>query len=121
MQKVQLTPNPQIAVIFKGWSNDWAKETQENQKDMANKFHTVYKIAADAFANGGEVEITFLSALFNDCKQKAEMAEAMNEKVKASLQADDERAQKIIAKVNTAAQDAAYVVKYLNTVLLQNA
>ncbi|MDO6500742.1 hypothetical protein [Photobacterium sanguinicancri] len=121
MQKVKLTANPQIAVIFKGWSNDWAKESQADQKDMATKFHTVYKIAADAFANGEEVELTFVSALFSDCKQKAEMAAAMNEKVKASLQSDDERAQRIIAKVNTAAQDAAYVVNYLNNVLLQSA
>ncbi len=42
----------------------------------------------------------------------------MNEKVKASLKDDDERAQAIIAKVNSAAQDAAHVVRYLGQLLM---
>ena len=118
MQQVNIAPNPQIAVIFKGWAADWAKESQADKKDMATKFHTVYNIAAELFSKGGEVEMQFLSALFHDCKQKLEMAEAMNEKVKASLQGDDERAQAIIAKVNSAAQDAAHVVRYLGQLLM---
>ncbi|MGF1717598.1 hypothetical protein [Photobacterium chitinilyticum] len=118
MQQVNIAPNPQIAVIFKGWAADWAKESQADKKDMATKFHTVYSIATKVFSEGGEVEMTFLSALFQDCKQKLEMAEAMNEKVKASLKDDDERAQAIIAKVNSAAQDAAHVVRYLGQLLM---
>ncbi|MEJ2762890.1 hypothetical protein VV869_02780 [Photobacterium sp. MCCC 1A19761] len=117
MQQVNIAPNPQIAVIFKGWAEDWAKDSQANQKDMATKFHTVYTIAADLFSKGGEIELTFISALFQDCKTKLEMAEAMNQKIKASLKADDARAELLIAKVNRAAQDAAHVVRYLGQLL----
>ncbi|MGF1704036.1 hypothetical protein L4D09_27500 [Photobacterium makurazakiensis] len=117
MQQVNIIPNPQIAIIFKSWAEDWAKESQGDKKDMATKFHTVYKIAADMFTKGGDVEMQFLSALFEDCKQKLENAEAMNEKVKLAFKDDDERAQAIIAKVNSAAQDAAHVVRYLGQLL----
>lgn len=117
MQQVNIAPNPQIAIIFQGWAEDWAKESQANQKDMANKFHTVYKIAADVFSKGGDVELTFLSALFQDCQTKLEMAESMNEKIKATLQEDDARATLLIAKVTRTAQDAAHVVRYLGQLL----
>ncbi|MDV5168623.1 hypothetical protein [Photobacterium rosenbergii] len=117
MPQVNIVPNPQIAIIFKGWAEDWAKEGQTNQKDMANKFHTVYKIAADMFIKGGEVDMEFLSALFEDCKQKLENAQAMNAKVKAALSEDDERAEAIIKKITHAAQDAAHVVRYLGQLL----
>ncbi|MGR5065260.1 hypothetical protein [Photobacterium sp. DNB22_13_2] len=117
MPQVNIIPNPQIAIIFKGWAEDWAKEGQTNQKDMANKFHTVYRIAADMFIKGGEVDMEFLTALFEDCKQKLENAQAMNEKVKLMFNKDDERADAIIAKINTTAQDAAHVVRYLGQLL----
>ncbi|PSW09978.1 hypothetical protein C9I98_25475 [Photobacterium sanctipauli] len=117
-QQVNIIPNPQIAIIFKGWAEDWAKESQGDQKDMATKFHTVYRIAAEAFIKGGEVDLQFLNALFEDCKQKLENAQAMNEKIKLALKDDDERAQAIIAKVNTTAQDAAHVVRYLGQLLM---
>ncbi|WP_299021828.1 hypothetical protein [uncultured Photobacterium sp.] len=118
MQQVNIIANPQLAIIFKGWATDWAKESQSGQKNMANKFHTVYTIAAKLFIDGGEVELQFLNALLADCKQKSEMAEAMNEKVKTSLQGNDDRAQAIIEKINKAAQDAAYVVRYLEQLLM---
>lgn len=117
MQQVNIIPNPQIAIIFKGWASDWEKESQAEQKNMATKFHTVYKIAADLFIKGGEVDVQFLSALFEDCKQKLEMAQAMNKKVKAALSEDDERAEAIIAKITATAQDAAHVVRYLGQLL----
>lgn len=121
MKQINIAPNSQIAVIFKGWATDWAKDVQSDKKDMAKKFHTVYNIAGELFTKGGEVEASFVSALFNDCKKKSDMAEAMNQKVVASLQDDDELAQKIIAKVNAAAQDAAFVVNHLGQILLQSA
>ena len=117
MPQVNIIPNPQIAIIFKGWAADWAGESQADKKDMATKFHTVYKIAADMFIKGGEVDIQFLSALFEDCKQKLESAQAMSEKVKAALSDDDERAEAIIAKITATAQDAAHVVRYLGELL----
>ena len=117
MPQVNIVPNPQIAIIFKSWAEDWAKEGQTNQKDMANKFHTVYKIAADIFIKGGEVDMQFLSALFEDRKQKLENAQAMNAKVKMMFSEDDARAKAITAKITTTAQDAAHVVRYLGQLL----
>lgn len=121
MQQIKIAANPQIAVIFKTWSTEWASEVKENQKDAASKFHTVYNIAAELFAKGGEIEISFISALFNDCKQKTEMAEDMVNKITLSLKDDPERAEKYISKVNTAAQDAAFTMNYLGKLLLQSA
>ncbi|ELR63488.1 hypothetical protein C942_03504 [Photobacterium marinum] len=117
MQQVNIIANPHLATIFKSWAADWEKESQSGQKDMANKFHTVYTIASKLFIEGGEVELQFLNALLADCKQKCEMAIAMNEKVTASLNADDARAKAIIEKINTTAQDAAFVVRYLEEML----
>lgn len=37
MQQVNIAPNPQIAVIFKGWAADWAKDSQADKKDMDNE------------------------------------------------------------------------------------
>ncbi|EAS64422.1 hypothetical protein C0W92_07285 [Photobacterium angustum] len=121
MQQIKIAANSQIAVIFKTWSSEWESEVEADKKDAANKFHTVYNIAAELFAKGGEIEISFISALFNDCKQKTEMAEQMINKIKASLKDDPERAEKYIAKVNTAAQDAAFSMNYLGQLLLKSA
>ncbi|WP_419237507.1 hypothetical protein ACN08P_07005 [Photobacterium leiognathi subsp. mandapamensis] len=121
MQQIKITANPQIAAIFKTWSTEWETEVQDGKKDAANKFHTVYNIAAELFAKGGEIEISFISALFNDCKQKTEMAEQMVNKIKLSLKDDPERAEKYIKTVNTAAQDAAFTMNYLGQLLLQSA
>ena len=121
MQQIKIAANSQIAVIFKTWSSEWESEVEAEKKDAANKFHTVYNIAAELFAKGGEIEISFISALFNDCKQKTEMAEQMINKIKASLKDDPERAEKYIAKVNTAAQDAAFSMNYLGQLLLKSA
>ncbi|KJG11514.1 hypothetical protein UA38_13985 [Photobacterium kishitanii] len=120
MQPIKVQPNPQIAVIFKTWSTEWAKEVEAGKKDTANQFHTVYNIAADLFDKGGEIDIAVISALFNDCKKKTEMSEQLVNKIKISLK-DDERAQQLITKVNTAAQDAAFAMNYLGQLLLQSA
>ncbi|KAE8178561.1 hypothetical protein [Photobacterium carnosum] len=121
MQPIKVQPNPQIAVIFKTWSTEWAKEAEAGKKDTANQFHTVYNIAADLFDKGGDIDISVISALFNDCKQKTEMAEQLVKKIQISLKDDDERAQQLIKKVNTAAQDAAFAMNYLGKLLLQSA
>ncbi|MCP4954358.1 hypothetical protein AYY19_00465 [Photobacterium aquimaris] len=121
MQPIKVQPNPQIAVIFKTWSTEWAKDVEAGKKDAANQFYTVYNIAADLFAKGGEIDIAVISALFNDCKQKTEMAEQLVNKIKISLKEDDKRAQLLITQVNTAAQDAAFAMNYLGQLLLQSA
>lgn len=119
MQPIQVQPNPQLAVIFKTWSTEWAKDVEAGKKDTANQFHTVYSIAANLFAKGGEIDIAVISALFNDCKQKTEMAEQLVKKISNSLKDDDERAQQLITKVNTAAQDAAFAMNYLGQLLIK--
>lgn len=117
MQQVNIIPNPEIAIIFKDWANDWAKESDPSKKDMATKFFTVYKLAAEMFIKGGEVDLQFMSALFEDCKQKLEHAQEMNEKVRSALGDDTERAEAIIKKITHTAQDAAHVVRYLGSLL----
>ncbi|MCD9466863.1 hypothetical protein [Photobacterium iliopiscarium] len=119
MQPIQVQPNPQLAVIFKTWSTEWAKDVEAGKKDTANQFHTVYSIAADLFAKGGEIDVAVISALFNDCKQKTEMAEQLTNKIKIALKDDDDRAQQLITQVNTAAQDAAFAMNCLGQLLLK--
>ncbi|MGF1723931.1 hypothetical protein [Photobacterium nomapromontoriensis] len=117
MQLVNIAPNPQLAIIFKNWAEDWAKDVQEEKKDTATKFHTVYNIAADMFNKGGDVDMQILTLLFEDCKQKLENAHAMIAKVKAALNEDDPRAQAIISKITATANDASHVVRYLGQLL----
>ncbi|KLV05232.1 hypothetical protein ABT56_12725 [Photobacterium aquae] len=121
MQQVNLIPNPQIAIIFKGWADDWAKESDPSQKDTATKFHTVYRIAAELFLKGGAVELSLLNNLFEDCKQKLEHAHAMIKKIELALADDPQKAEAIIKKINTTAQDAAHVVRYLGEILKPSA
>ncbi|GHA42311.1 hypothetical protein ACFFLZ_14080 [Photobacterium aphoticum] len=121
MQQVTIAPNPQIATIFQKWAEDWANEAQGDKKDTANKFHTVYNIAANMFQKGGEVDLQILHALFEDCKQKLENANAMNAKVKAALSEDDPRAKAIIGKITLTANDASHVVRYLGQLLKPSA
>lgn len=49
------------------------------------------------------------------------MAEQLVNKIKISLKDDDVRAQQLITKVNTAAQDAAFAMNYLGQLLLKSA
>ncbi|HIF9320469.1 TPA: hypothetical protein ACX6QP_000934 [Photobacterium damselae] len=121
MQKIKITPNPHVAAIFQGWSEDWSKEAKAEQKDSANQFHTVYKIAGELFTKGGELDANVVSALYNDCKQKVTMSKAMVDKVKSALTNDEEKAELLIKKINTTAQDAAYIVKELGQQMLEQA
>ncbi len=118
MQQVNVPANPQLAAIFKQWADNWGKETQGDKKDMATKFHTVYKIAADLFTEGGDTELQFLHSLFEDCKQKIEHADVMSKKIRLALKDDEARAQAMIATVNTTAQEAIHVVRYLGQLLM---